>query len=124
MQLLRVSSLVSLLILVSTQSLLGQRVTDTEEFMWPSIHDVPPNSKLIESELPTLFIQKSQEQTEEKSCGRRILLGMGAGALVGETFGYVVVAKDDDSDGKKWSGFGFGILGSVAGLLLGTVSCT
>jgi hypothetical protein len=53
-----------------------------------------------------------------------MLLGMGAGALVGATFGYVVVAKDDDSDGKKWSGFGFGILGSVAGLLLGTVSCT
>ena len=122
LQLLRIIPLISLLVLVFTQPILGQRVSDTEEFVWPTTHELQPNSNLIESELPTVFIQELQEEAESKSCGRTMLLGMGGGMLGGATLGYVL--RSGDSDSKKWTGFGVGILGAVAGLIVGSVRCT
>ena len=122
LQLLRIIPLISLLVLVFTQPILGQRVADTEEFVWPTTHELQPNSNLIESELPAVFIQELQEEAESKSCGRTMLLGMGGGMLGGATLGYVL--RSGDSDSKKWTGFGVGILGAVAGLIIGSVRCT
>ena len=122
LQLLRIIPLISLLVLVFTQPILGQRVADTEEFVWPTIHELQPNLNLIESELPAVFIQELQEEAESKSCGRTMLLGMGGGMLGGATLGYVL--RSGDSDSKKWTGFGVGILGAVAGLVIGSVRCT
>ncbi len=122
LQLLRIIPLISLLVLVFTQPILGQRVSDTEEFVWPTTHELQPNSNLIESELPAVFIQELQEEAESKSCGRTMLLGMGGGMLGGATLGYVL--RSGDSDSKKWTGFGVGILGAVAGLVIGSVRCT
>ena len=122
LQLLRIIPLISLLVLVFTQPILGQRVSDTEEFVWPTTHELQPNSNLIESELPAVFIQELQEEAESKSCGRTMLLGMGGGMLGGATLGYVL--RSGDSDSKKWTGFGVGILGAVAGLIVGSVRCT
>ena len=122
LQLLRIIPLISLLVLVFTQPILGQRVSDTEEFVWPTTHELQPNSNLIESELPAVFIQELQEEAESKSCGRTMLLGMGGGMLGGATLGYVL--RSGDSDSKKWTGFGVGILGTVAGLVFGSLSCT
>ena len=122
LQLLRIIPLISLLVLVFTQPILGQRVSDTEEFVWPTTHELQPNSNLIESELPAVFIQELQEEAESKSCGRTMLLGMGGGMLGGATLGYVL--RSGDSDSKKWTGFGVGILGAVAGLVIGSVRCS
>ena len=122
LQLLRIIPLISLLILVFTQPVLGQRVADTEEFVWPTAHEIQPNSSLLESELPAVFTQKLQEEVETKSCGRTMLLGMGGGMLGGAALGYVL--RSGDSDSKKWTGFGVGILGAVAGLIVGSVRCT
>ena len=122
LQLLRIIPLISLLVLVFTQPILGQRVSDTEEFVWPTTHELQPNSNLIESELPAVFIQELQEEAESKSCGRTMLLGMGGGMLGGAALGYVL--RSGDSDSKKWTGFGVGILGAVAGLIVGSVRCT
>lgn len=122
MQLLRVIPVISLLILIFTQPILGQRVADTEEFMWPTAPEIQPSSNLIESELPAVFMQDVQEEVENKSCGRTMLLGMGGGMLGGAALGYVL--RDGDSDSKKWTGFGVGILGTVAGLVFGSLSCT
>ena len=122
LQLLRIIPLISLLALVFTQPILGQRVSDTEEFVWPTTHELQPNSNLIESELPAVFIQELQEEAESKSCGRTMLLGMGGGMLGGATLGYVL--RSGDSDSKKWTGFGVGILGAVAGLVIGSVRCS
>ena len=122
LQLLRVIPVISLLILIFTQPILGQRVADTEEFVWPTAHETQPNSNLIESEFPAVFIQERQEEAENKSCGRTMLLGMGGGMLGGAALGYVL--RDGDSDSKKWTGFGVGILGTVAGLVFGSLSCT
>ena len=71
LQLLRIIPLISLLILVFTQPVLGQRVADTEEFVWPTAHEIQPNSNLLESELPAVFTQEPQEEVETKSCGRQ-----------------------------------------------------
>ena len=76
---------------------------------------------LIESELPTVLIQEAQEEPENKSCGRTMGLGLGGGMLAGASLGYVL---GDDSDDKKWGAFGGGILGSIAGLVFGSLSCT
>jgi hypothetical protein len=122
LQLLRVIPVISLLILIFTQPILGQRVADTEEFVWPTAHEIQPSSNLIESKLPAVFMQDAQEEVENKSCGRTILLGMGGGMLGGAALGYVL--RDGDSDSKKWTGFGVGILGTVAGLVFGSLSCT
>ena len=122
LQLLRIIPLISLLVLVFTQPILGQRVSDTEEFVWPTTHELQPNSNLIESELPAVFIQELQEEAESKNCGRTMLLGMGGGMLGGATLGYVL--RSGDSDSKKWTGFGVGILGAVAGLVIGSVRCS
>ena len=51
-----------------------------------------------------------------------MLLGMGGGMLGGAALGYVL--RSGDSDSKKWTGFGVGILGAVAGLIIGSVRCT
>ncbi len=122
LQLPRIIPLISLLILVFTQPILGQRVADTEEFVWPTAPEIQTNSNLIESELPAVFIQESQEEVESKSCGRTMLLGMGGGMLGGAALGYVL--RSGDSDSKKWTGFGVGILGAIAGLIVGSVRCT
>ena len=122
LQLLRIIPLISLLILVFTQPVLGQRVADTEEFVWPTAHEIQPNSNLLESELPAVFTQELQEEVEPKSCGRTMLLGMGGGMLGGAALGYVL--RSGDRDSKKWTGFGVGILGAVAGLIVGSVRCT
>ena len=122
LQLLSIIPLISLLILVFTQPVLGQRVADTEEFVWPTAHEIQPNSNLLESELPAVFTQEPQEEVETKSCGRTMLLGMGGGMLGGAALGYVL--RSGDSDSKKWTGFGVGILGAVAGLIIGSVRCT
>ena len=122
LQLLRIIPLISLLILVFTQPVLGQRVADTEDFVWPTAHEIQPNSSLLESELPAVFTQEPQEEVETKSCGRTMLLGMGGGMLGGAALGYVL--RSGDSDSKKWTGFGVGILGAVAGLIVGSVRCT
>tara|TARA_B100001123_G_C14574649_1_gene735704 strand:- start:101 stop:427 length:327 start_codon:yes stop_codon:yes gene_type:complete len=105
-----------------TQPVLGQRVADTEEFSWPTAHEIEPSSNLIESELPAVFTQELQEEVESKSCGRTMLLGMGGGMLGGAALGYVL--RSGDRDSKKWTGFGVGILGAVAGLIIGSVRCT
>ena len=122
LQLLRIIPLISLLILVFTQPVLGQRVADTEEFAWPTAREIEPNSNLLELELPAVFTQELQEEVETKSCGRTMLLGMGGGMLGGAALGYVL--RSGDSDSKKWTGFGVGILGAVAGLIIGSVRCT
>ena len=122
LQLLRIIPLISLLIMLLTQPVLGQRVADTEEFSWPTAHEIEPSSNLIESELPAVFTQELQEEVESKSCGRTMLLGMGGGMLGGAALGYVL--RNGDRDSKKWTGFGVGILGAVAGLIIGSVRCT
>jgi hypothetical protein len=122
LQLLRIIPVISLLILIFTQPLLGQRVADKKEFAWPTAYEIQASSNLIESELSAVFIQEAQEDVGNKSCGRTMLLGMGVGMLGGAALGYAL--RSGDSDSKKWTGFGVGILGSIAGLVFGTLSCT
>ena len=121
MQLLRVVPVIGLLAVTFNQPILGQRVTDTEEFVWPQAYEIQKDPNLIESELPTVLIQEAQEEPEKKSCGRTMGLGLGGGMLAGASLGYVL---GDDSDEKKWGAFGGGILGSIAGLVFGSLSCT